>query len=407
MAKTTQKVSKHLYYSLSRRNFIKGAVAGTAIVGAPTVLKGLTRRAKAAEKGVIRFLMTAPTIIPGDWSVCEKETGLKIEGTVMKDDPGLFLNELLVNDAGDRFDIIETLSGAEQEMIDGEAIIPNEHGSLSNWAGMPEAIKQVPYLNRDLKPDGGTVWGTPLVMNADSFGYFPDKLGEPYPPEDVSWSLVFEDERTLGKSATGTMYYYFEECAMFCKGAGKVELNDPANMTPEEANKVSDYLIGRKEAGQFRSWHTTFDDQVQLIKNGEVIAIRCWEPAVKEAQKSGMTDFVYANAKEGYMKWMHACYLPTQVADRENYEEIHTFLNWILSGSYAAAISPLRGYVSGRPDLGADYATANGLGDEAGTAIQEAQDKLKHKFSHEQMWFTAVPKYLPEIQAAMDRVLNA
>ena len=85
-----------------------------------------------------------------------------------------------------------------------------------------DRLKDEGLLNRDLKPDGGTVWGTPLVMNADSFGYFPDKLGEPYPPEDVSWSLVFEDERTLGKSATGTMYYYFEECAMFCKGAGKV-----------------------------------------------------------------------------------------------------------------------------------------------------------------------------------------
>lgn len=406
MSKSKKTISKHLYYHFSRRNFIKGAAAGAAIVGAPAILKGLTRHAKA-ESGVVRFLMTAPTMIPGDWSTFEKETGIRLEGTVMKDDPGLFLNEVLVNDAGDRFDLISTLSGAEQELINGEAILPIEHGNLSNWAGMPDAIKQVPYLTRDLKPEGGTVWGTPLAMNADSFGYFPDKLGLPYPPEEVSWSLIFEDERTLGKSATGTIYYYFEECAMFLKGAGKANIGDPANMTPAEAKIVAEYLIGRKEAGQFRSWHTTFDDQVQLIKNGEVLAIRCWEPAVKEAQKAGMTDFVYSNATEGYMKWMHACYIPTQVEDRGNFEEIYTFLNWLMSGSYAAAISPLRGYVSGRPDLGAEYAAANGLGDAASTAIAEAQGKLKHKFSSELMWFTAVPEYLSDIQAAMDSVLNA
>lgn len=68
--------------------------------------------------------MTAPTMIPGDWSAFEKDTGIRLEGEVMKDDPGLFLNEVLVNDAGDRFDLISTLSGAEQELINGDAIIP-------------------------------------------------------------------------------------------------------------------------------------------------------------------------------------------------------------------------------------------------------------------------------------------
>ncbi|MBT7292160.1 MAG: twin-arginine translocation signal domain-containing protein, partial [Rhodospirillaceae bacterium] len=55
MAKSKKIISKHLYYHLSRRNFIKGAAAGSVIVGAPAILKGLTRRAKAAEKGVVRM----------------------------------------------------------------------------------------------------------------------------------------------------------------------------------------------------------------------------------------------------------------------------------------------------------------------------------------------------------------
>ena len=89
--------SKHLYFPLSRRDVIKGAAGAAAIVGAPAVLKGLTRRARAQEKGVIRMLFTAPTMIPGDWTRFEQDTGLKMEDTVIKDDPGIFLTEVEVN----------------------------------------------------------------------------------------------------------------------------------------------------------------------------------------------------------------------------------------------------------------------------------------------------------------------
>jgi hypothetical protein len=96
-----------------------------------------------------------------------------------------------------------------------------------------------------------------------------------------------------------------------------------------------------------------------------------------------------------------------QAAERGNWDAIYKTLNWIMSGSYAAAISPLRGYISGRPDLGAEYAKEKGLGDEAAQAIKEAQDKLEYKFAKDLSWFTGAPDNLPDIQAAMDRVLNA
>ena len=102
---------------------------------------------------------------------------------------------------------------------------------------------------------------------------------------------------------------------------------------------------------------------------------------------------------------MHGCYIPTQAKDRGTLEASYTLMNWILSGGYAAAISPLRGYVSGRPDLGAQYAKANGLGSEVGTAIAEAEAKIANKFSHDDFWFIAVPEYLEDMQGQMDRVL--
>lgn len=405
MKNGTGKHSKHLYFPLSRRDVIKGAAGAAAIVGAPAVLKGLTRRARAQEKGVIRMLFTAPTMIPGDWTRFEQDTGLKMEDTVIKDDPGIFLTEVEVNDAGDRFDLISTLSGVEQSLIDGGYIIQAETGPVGNWAGMPDSIKAIPYLVRDLSPDGGKVWGMPLAMNADSFGYLPAKLNEPRPPEEASWSLVFDSEKTMGRSSTGDNYIYLWEALAYLKNIGKLEVKDILNPSPAEARATADFLIERKQAGQFRNFWKIFDDQVADMKNGEVDAIRCWEPAVREANKAG-GDWVYANAREFYTKWLHAAYIPAQVEDRGNLEEVYTALDWFLSGGYAATITPLRGYLNGRPDLAVEYASAKDM-DDISTEMEAAQAKMKLKFAKEDFWFSAVPEHLQEMQAQMDRVLNA
>jgi spermidine/putrescine-binding protein len=405
MKSTKGKHSKNLYFPLTRRNFIKGAVAGSVIAGAPAILKGLTRRVKAAEKGVIRMMFTAPTMIPGDWTRFEKDTGLKMEDTVIKDDPGIFLTEVQVNDAGDRFDLISTLSGVEQSLIDGGNIMQMEASAMPNWAGMPASIQNMPYLVRDLSPDAGKVWGVPMAMNADSFGYLPAKLGEPRPPEEASWSLVFESEKTMGRSSTGDNYIYLWEALAYLKNTGQLAVKDILNPSPDEAKATADFLIKRKEAGQFRLFWKIFDDQIAVMKNGEVDAIRCWEPAVNEVNKAG-GDWVYATAKEFFCKWMHAAYITSEVEERGNLDEVYTALNWFLSGGYASTITPLRGYLNGRPDLAVDYANANGMDDISAT-MDAAQEKLKLKFAKEDFWFSAVPENLQEMQAQMDRVLNA
>ena len=405
MKSTKGKHSKNLYFSLTRRNFIKGAAVGSVIAGAPAVLKGLTRRAKAAEKGVIRMLFTAPTMIPGDWTRFEKDTGLKMEDTVIKDDPGIFLTEVQVNDAGERFDLISTLSGTEQSLIDSENIMQMEASAMPNWSGMPASIQSMPYLVRDLSPDAGKVWGVPLAMNADSFGYLPEKLGEPRPPEEASWSLVFESEKTMGRSSTGDNYIYLWEALAYLKNTGQLAVRDILNPSPEEARATADFLIKRKEAGQFRLFWKIFDDQIAGMKNGEVDAIRCWEPAVNEVNKAG-GDWGYATAKEFYCKWMHAAYITSEVEERGNLDEVYTALNWFLSGGYASTITPLRGYLNGRPDLAVDYANSNGM-DDISSPMDAAKEKMKLKFAKEDFWFSAVPDNLQEMQAQMDRVLNA
>lgn len=64
------------------------------------------------EKGVIRVLFTAPTMIPGDWmDPLRGRHRAQDGGLVLKEDPGIFLTDVEVNDAGQGFDLISTLSG--------------------------------------------------------------------------------------------------------------------------------------------------------------------------------------------------------------------------------------------------------------------------------------------------------
>lgn len=387
---------------ISRRQLIKsGAVVGATALYAPMVARGLTRGAKAAEKGTIRMLFTAPTFTPADnWALFETETGLKMEATVIKDDPGLFLSEIMINDGGDRYDIFSALAGSERTLAGDGFILPIDGSQMSNWSGVSPSLRDMDYLNFDDQH-----WGTVLATNADSFGYFPEKLGLPKPPEQVSWSTIFENPDAMGRTSMGDSYVYLHEVLAYGKIKGYFPVDDPANPTPDEANAAADWLIERKKAGQFRNFWSTFDDQVTDIKNGEVLALVCWEPAVRAAKEAGL-NFEYANA-EFYFKWMHGCYIPAQVEDRGNFEEVYTALNWLQSGSYASQITPLRGYVNGRPDLGKKYAAEKGLDASVTAALDEAVAKIEQKFSADLFWYNAVPDHIKDIQSAMGRVLSA
>ena len=135
-----------------------------------------------------------------------------------------------------------------------------------------------------------------------------------------------------------------------------------ADLTKEEAKTVVDFLIERKKAGQFRTLHSAFEEQVQLLTNKEVDVINCWEPAVREANlKLGAGTTKYAYTVEGYFKWGHGAYIASQAKDRGNLDNIYKVLNYFLGGEYRALQARDRGYAGPNMDLGVEYATKAGL----------------------------------------------
>ncbi|MDB5397955.1 MAG: hypothetical protein JWM91_5461 [Rhodospirillales bacterium] len=386
-----------------RRHFLHGA--GTAIAAAAageTLFLPRTRRAKAKTRNdnVVRVLGVSNGM-PNDWGEFEKDTGLKVEWTPIGDDVGVFLHEMIANDAGDDFDIVTSLSGTYEMLADQDLLLPIDTARLKHWAGTAEIVRNA----TPVAPNGKGVWSIPFQINADAFCYFWKDLGEPDAPAEVSWKLLFDDQRTLGKVGLDIGLYSIPYCAIYLKYNKLLDIKDIALMTRSECDSVADFLIERKKAGQFRSLYKSYDEQVQLLENREVLAMSCWEPAARDAQAKGL-DVALAYTVEGYDKWSQNLMIPAQVKDRGTLDKSLAFIDWYMGGAYAAEKSALEGYLTPRADLGLVYAQEHGWPAEKIAAIQATIDKMSKKFLKELYWDPGYTTSLEFYELAAARFRN-
>ena len=379
---------------LSRRAVLKAAAAGAAVLTAPALI----RRAHAAAPTV--RIMGVETAALNDWSSFEKETGLKVEFTGINSDPGIFRQEVVANAAGERIDIFLMDGGIEDELGAKGFFAPIDPAKVKGWSEAPAAVMNSPLAQG---PDGKQ-YGMPVVMNADSFAYYPEVIGE---EEPLSYALLFESDKTLGKVALeNTWLTSLPMAATYLKVAGKQAIGDPSNMTPEEAKAVVDFLIARKKAGQFRALWSTFEESIDLMARKEVVAINCWEPAVKELRKQGK-DVRYAFTKEGYNKWMICAYVPKEAATGARAEVVAKALSGFLGGAYAAQIAVLRGYATANAKAGLAYAEAQKMPAEDIESIKANIAKIEKKFAAPLFWQNAAPANLQAIEAEWERFRQA
>ena len=382
----------------SRRNFLKGSAALGAAIAAPAILKTSPRQARADEN-TIRII--GPNVIAlEDWTAFTAETGLTVEWKGIASDPGVFLKEAIADEAGEDFDMFCFDGGVEDRLVPEGLILPIDEGAMKRWDGVPDNVKRSPLL----RTKDGTQYGVPIVFNADSFAYFPDLIDR---EEPLTYDLLFDSEVTMGKvSLEDTWLTTFAMAGMYLKHHGLATIDQPSNMTLEEARTTADFLIERKNAGQFRSLWGTWEESIDLMANGEVIVQNCWEPAVKALQRQGH-NVRYAYTVEGYNKWMLGAYIPSQAAERGNLEKIYRAIDGFLGGAYSAQIAVLRGYVTGNPQLGLEYAKSENWEADKIQSIEDNLEKIQKKFVAEQFWQNAAPDNMQSIESEWERFVQA
>lgn len=362
---------------LSRREVLKGAAA-MGLVTAASACPGARQVALAASPVVRGYGVTTSQL--KDWSIMEKAIGITMEFTGTNADIGVFMRDVISNDLGETHDIFIFDGGTEDVLgpqgYYGEVI--EDHPELTLWERTPDTWKRT-----DLMQAEGKQYGVPVIGNADSFGYFPEAIGaDPDGLDEITWAKMYEDEETKGRvSLDRSWLLSMPEVAQFLKHHGRAEIEDVANMTGDEARVVADYITERKRAGQFRTLHAAFEEQVQLLTNREIDLINCWEPATKEANLVlGPNSVIYAFTVEGYYKWGHGAYVHTKALARDNVDNIYKVLNYYLGGEYRAYQATQRGYAGPNMDLGVKYAEEQGWPQEDIDELKWTDTKVNRKF---------------------------
>ena len=376
----------------SRRDFFRGATALS--------LASLLPVSARADDQTIR-IMGVETAALDKWDEYSAETGLKVEFTGINSDVGIFRQEVVANGDGDNIDIFLMDGGIQEELGPGGYFLPIDGTRVPGWSDMPETLRNSPLLT-DKK---GTLYGIPAVLNADSFAYYPELTPDNGKP--LSFSLLFESDVTKGKVGLEDNWLTtLPMAATFLKVAKNMAIGNPSAMTADETKKVVDYLIERKKAGQFRALWTSFDESVDMLGNKEVIVSNVWEPAVKQLQKAGK-NVKYAYTVEGYNKWLIGAYVATQVKSRGTEDLVYKALGGLLGGAYSARIAVLRGYATGRPELGLQYAKAHNYPADEIADIEANIAKVNKKFTAPLFWQNAAPPELTVIEAEWDRFRQA
>jgi spermidine/putrescine-binding protein len=180
---------------LSRRDMLKSIAATGAVALAGSL--GLNRFAQAAASSTVRAYGVTTAQLK-DWSVLTKSTGLKMEYVGSGNDVGVFMRDVMASQMGNKVDIF-IFEGGTQNLLGPQGaylVIDEKQPELKLWQRTPDTWKRSQtVVGRD-----GKQYGVPVIGNADSFGYFPDKLGvNPDGSADVSWKMMFEDDRTRGR----------------------------------------------------------------------------------------------------------------------------------------------------------------------------------------------------------------
>ena len=389
----------------TRRDVVKGAAA-TVVVAAAASFDPGARQALAAGAVVTGYGVTTSQL--KDWDIMTRSIGLEMKWTGTNADIGTYMRDVISNDLGETHDIF-IFDGGTEDILGPQgyyAVLQEGHPELTLWDRTSDAWKRTDLL----KDRDGVQYGVPVIGNGDSFGYFPDKIGaNPDGMDEISFEMLYESEVTRGRCSTDQSWLLSgSEMGHYLKYHGRAEIADATDMTAAEMRQVADFAIERKKAGQFRTLHTAFEEQVQLLANREVDIINCWEPATKNANiELGAEIVKYAFTVEGYYKWGHGAYCHVKAVERgDNLDNIYKMLNYYMSGEYRAYQAEQRGYAGPNMDLGIEYATANGWDESKIANLAWTEKKVNKKFEKP---FFGKPAaiHAAEMEEEWQRFLNA
>jgi putative spermidine/putrescine transport system substrate-binding protein len=345
----------------------------------------------------IRFWASGTMDIGGKWKQLEKDLGIKVSFTDNGNDTGPIIASLVNGNAAYDFDIGGIQGGVEKELALANKIVPWNLDKIPNWGKTWEWIKKIPYCQID-----GKQYGLPVVVNADSIIYLPDKIGGTVSSYDVIFDPRFKGRTAMEDAWINSVIF----TAIYLKENSLVPIEVPGDLTESELGEVMEFMIKKKKEGQFKAFWRGWEDGVRLIKSGEVWAMTGWEPIVYEARKGGLKA-EYAIPHEGYEGWSNDLVIIKGAEERSLIEKVHAFANWELDGFYGCELAQQRGYI-----VPNDSSIRYALETRAYDAVEQKNklDHVRNKFLNNKgrvYWQNTRPKHFKLYEEWWSKLRNA
>lgn len=278
----------------TRRVFLQsigGLAAAIAVGRIPEV--------SAAEGKALRYW--APGIAKvgaKDFSAMEAQAGIKIKQTAKSARADEAIQKMIVGDGQKLFDALtDNGGGMEDALAENKAIVPLDTSRIPNWKNILPTYREGGTAAHTLRYKG-RVYAIPYISNADSLAYDYDALG--FHPH--SWGVLFDSQFKGRVALQNDFGPTLTNMAIYLKESGKIEIDDPSDMTPGEVKAVCQFIINYKKKGHFRTFWDGFQNGVDVLVSKEVVMSSCWEPIQLVARKKG-ANIHYGTMKEGHQTW--------------------------------------------------------------------------------------------------------
>ena len=355
---------------VSRRSVLKGTaatVAGTAVLGAPTVWAQNIKDITINHTG-----MSYSTLIDISRQA-SKDLGFTVEMSVT-DHAGM--TNRMINDP-DAIDVADTEIWMTKVYVPQGVTQAIDTSRIKLWDKVTPLYTQGSFAGKEVSRqgdspyeimyrdavdatgfhDGPTQWATfmPGVYNADTLGIRPDLAGR----KIASWADLFSSDFSGRAAIQNIPTIGIMDAIMAMEASGELTYGDKGNPTRDEIEKTIAKLIELKRAGHWRALWNTFDESVNLMASGEVVVQSMWSPAVTAVRTQGI-DCVYQPLTEGYRGWGNGLALMGHLEGLKR-DAAYEYLNWYVSGWVGGFIAK-QGYYISVPETARDHLTENEWG---------------------------------------------
>lgn len=331
--------------NVSRREFLTRLGIGSALLTFGTGFVTANNKIHGNSLGKARnvhFYGTATLDISSDaWKNLERSTGARLLFKDNGNSAGPVIAQMTAGSASLDYDLGGLLGGAEAVLASTGTILPWDLSKIGNWASAWQWAKGIEHALWK-----GKQYGLPLVVNADSMIYLPDRIKSVpgYESGEIDTYAAVFDPRLKGRTSMEDAWVNSVIfTAIYLKQNNLVTIKEPGNLTETELKEVMEFLIDKKRSGQFRKFWSGWEQGVEVMRSGEVWVMTGWEPIVKALIEQGI-NAKYAIPKEGYEGWSIDLLLHTGAEKRRLVELCHEVANWLYGGYYGAELASLRGY---------------------------------------------------------------